>query len=175
MGGPNRSSSSDRGATVYAAKARILFLRRARAVPLENCRGSGVTGSCVRDGSPQGRNLSLTRHRDPPSIEPSALRVSDRVRFTTARPDARLNLRKRRGLRRTCAITPSRDRHHGLSGERRHVRIGATERAVGHRHRPARSRFSLRTDLRTTRNRRKSVLFTSGSNILIFAPRGGSP
>ena len=34
MGGPNGSPLSDWGATVYAAKARILFLRRARAEPL---------------------------------------------------------------------------------------------------------------------------------------------
>jgi hypothetical protein len=34
MGKPVTRSASDRGATVYAAKARILFLRRARAEPL---------------------------------------------------------------------------------------------------------------------------------------------
>jgi hypothetical protein len=37
----------------------------------------------------------------------------------------------------------------------------------------ARSRFSLCTDLPTTRNCRKLALFTSGSNILIFVPRRG--
>jgi hypothetical protein len=56
-----------REGAVYAAKVRILFLRRARAASLETGRGSGAQRLLRRNGSPQGGDAFGSVHDSPPA------------------------------------------------------------------------------------------------------------
>src|SRR6202521_2185009 len=78
-----------------------------------------------------------------------------------------------RELRACLEVAPRdllpKDAHAPLGAQR----AEAGGQGSGEVRKSARSRFSLWAELRTTRNCRKLALFTSGSNILIFAPRRG--